>query len=420
MNAIIKVRELTKIYRLGKIHTNLLSEKLGNTFRTFFDKCKQPSKFWIDTVSVQRKYKSKEEIYALKDVSFEVLPGEVVGVIGRNGAGKSTLLKILSRITTPSSGHVELYGKAASLLEVGTGFHPELTGKENIFLNGAILGMSKNEIKNQFDQIVAFAGIDKFLDTPVKRYSSGMYMRLAFAVAAHLEPEILIIDEVLAVGDLQFQKKCLSKINDIAGQGRTVIFVSHNMAAISSLCSQTYLLENGMIISRGKTSKVISKYISTIHQNADIPLDQRSHDGNGLARITKVIFKHQSGDSNNSFLSGECLKIVIECKSSCTLSNAAYSIGIYDYAGIKLAMLKTSLVNKELEIAKGHNRICCSIPNLPLYPGQYFINVAITTAHELIDGIVRCADFFVEEGDFFGYGFLPDSGPLLIKHDWLS
>lgn len=419
MNEIIKVRELTKIYKLGKMQTNLLSEKLRNKFYSFFDKFKRTIKARKNAIH-KNKNKLEDQIYALKDVTFEVRQGEVVGVIGDNGAGKSTLLKILSRITAPSSGYVELYGRAASLLEVGTGFHPELTGKENIFLNGAILGMSKKEIKDQFDQIVAFAGVNKFLNTPVKRYSSGMYMRLAFAVAAHLEPEILIIDEVLAVGDLQFQKKCLSKLSDIAGQGRTVIFVSHNMAAISSLCSHAYLLENGMIVSRGKTCEVISKYISTIHQNTDIPLDQRSHDGNGLARITKVMFKHQNGNSNNSFLSGECLRIVIECKSSCKLSNAAYSIGIYDFTGIKLAMLKTSLMNKGIEIEKGHNRICCSIPNLPLYPGQYFINVAITTGPELIDGIVRCAAFFVEEGDFFGFGLLPDFGPLLIHHDWLS
>jgi lipopolysaccharide transport system ATP-binding protein len=201
-------------------------------------------------------------IWALKDVSFEVQEGEVLGIIGRNGAGKTTLLKILSRVTEPTKGEVKIRGRVGSLLEVGTGFHPELTGRENIFLNGAILGMRKEEIKKKFDEIVAFAEIEKFLDTPVKRYSSGMYVRLAFAVAAHLEPEILIVDEVLAVGDAQFQKKCLGKMGDVAKEGRTVLFVSHNLQSISELCNKTFLLDRGMVINRGKTEDVINNYVN--------------------------------------------------------------------------------------------------------------------------------------------------------------
>lgn len=205
-----------------------------------------------------------EEFWALKDVSFEIKRGEVVGVIGRNGAGKSTLLKILSRITEPTVGRVEIRGRVASLLEVGTGFHPELTGRENIYLNGAILGMSRAEIKRKFDEIVAFAEVEKFLDTPVKRYSSGMYVRLAFAVAAHLEPEILVVDEVLAVGDAEFQKKCLGKMKDVADHGRTVLFVSHNMAAVSNLCSKAAVLKSGRLVDMGNTDKVIREYLGRL------------------------------------------------------------------------------------------------------------------------------------------------------------
>ncbi|HKO60661.1 MAG TPA: ABC transporter ATP-binding protein [Pyrinomonadaceae bacterium] len=207
--------------------------------------------------------RKRETMWALRDVSFEINPGEVVGIIGRNGAGKSTLLKILSRITEPTEGRIELYGRVGSLLEVGTGFHPELSGRENIYLNGSILGMTRKEIESRFDDIVAFAEIEKFIDTPVKRYSSGMYLRLAFAVAAHLEPEILVVDEVLAVGDMQFQKKCLGKIEQVAGEGRTVLFVSHNMPAVQRLCSRTLLLNEGRIVRDGETQSVVREYLTT-------------------------------------------------------------------------------------------------------------------------------------------------------------
>jgi len=217
----------------------------------------------------------KEVFWALKDLSFEIKQGERVGIIGRNGAGKSTLLKILSRITEPTTGEIRMKGRVASLLEVGTGFHPELTGRENIYLNGAILGMSKKEIERKFEEIVNFAEVEKFLDTPVKRYSSGMYVRLAFAVAAHLEPEILIVDEVLAVGDAQFQKKCLGKMDEVARGGRTVIFVSHNMSAISSLCEECILLDGGKIVSQGETSAVIKKYLKTQQVSSDGEVDLR-------------------------------------------------------------------------------------------------------------------------------------------------
>lgn len=252
MNPIIEVSGLSKQYHIGKRQQyKTLRETLMNALTS-------PARLF-------RKNGSKSEdntIWALKDVSFEVNQGEVLGIIGRNGAGKSTLLKILSRITEPTEGEVKIHGRVGSLLEVGTGFHPELTGRENIFLNGAILGMRREEIKKKFDEIVAFAEIEKFLDTPVKRYSSGMYVRLAFAVAAHLEPEILIIDEVLAVGDVQFQKKCLGKMGEVAKEGRTVLFVSHNMAAIRNLCQRCIWMEKGSSIGDGNTTVITDSYIN--------------------------------------------------------------------------------------------------------------------------------------------------------------
>jgi lipopolysaccharide transport system ATP-binding protein len=231
----------------------------------------------------------KEEIWALKDVSFEVQHGEVVGIIGRNGAGKSTLLKILSRITEPTEGYAEVYGRVGSLLEVGTGFHPELTGRENIYLNGAILGMSREEINRKFDEIVDFAEIEKFIDTPVKHYSSGMGLRLGFAVAAHLEPEILVVDEVLAVGDAEFQKKCLGKMSDVAGEGRTVLFVSHNMTAVQNLCGRAILLEQGALICLGETANVVQEYLGRSLQNKlAVQWDLDNAPGNDKAKLLKA------------------------------------------------------------------------------------------------------------------------------------
>lgn len=262
--AIIRVEKLGKKYRLGQIHTDLLSEKFGNNVKHLFDRVLGKANLPSATLDVS----PDKDFWALRDVSFEIKQGEVAGIIGRNGAGKSTLLKILSRITEPTEGQVELYGRVGSLLEVGTGFHPELTGRENIFLNGAILGMKKAEIRKKFDDIVAFAEVEKFIDTPVKHYSSGMYVRLAFAVAAHLEPEILLVDEVLAVGDAAFQKKCLGKIGEVAKEGRTVLFVSHNMGAINRLCSDCVWLHDGRIRSFGSTSPIISSYLKSINVSA--------------------------------------------------------------------------------------------------------------------------------------------------------
>lgn len=257
---VIKVENLGKQYRLGRVGTGTLSHDLNRFWHSI--RGKEDPYLKIGDVNKRDEIGTSDLVWALKDINFEVKQGEVLGIIGKNGAGKSTLLKILSQITSPTTGSIKIKGRVASLLEVGTGFHPELTGRENIFLNGAILGMKKQEIKAKFDEIVAFSGIEKYIDTPVKRYSSGMYVRLAFAVAAHLEPEILIIDEVLAVGDAEFQKKCLGKMKDVSGQGRTVLFVSHNMVAVKSLCLTGMYLHNGIVRKCGEINVVVDEYLN--------------------------------------------------------------------------------------------------------------------------------------------------------------
>jgi lipopolysaccharide transport system ATP-binding protein len=286
MKPIIKAENISKQYRIGTQEKSYqtLRDALTGTF-------KNPLRQWRGRLG------RNETIWALKDINFEVQPGEVIGIIGKNGAGKSTLLKILSRITEPTTGRIDLYGRVGSLLEVGTGFHPELTGRENVFLNGAILGMKRVEILSKFDEIVAFSGVEKFLDTPVKHYSSGMYTRLAFAVAAHLDPEILIVDEVLAVGDVSFQKKCLGKMGEVANKGRTVLFVSHNMVAVQSLCSRIIWLQQGAVLEEGQTGAVISKYLRTsfsvrCEQTWD---DMNNAPGNDQVRIRRASIRPADG-----------------------------------------------------------------------------------------------------------------------------
>ena len=265
-DVVIKVENVSKQYHLGKVGTGTITNDLNRWWQMARGK-EDPYLKIGDTNDRTQKSSNNDVVWAIKDINFEVKLGEVLGIIGKNGAGKSTLLKILSRVTAPTIGDIKVKGRIASLLEVGTGFHPELSGRENIFLNGAILGMTKQEIKLKFDEIVEFSGVDRYIDTPVKRYSSGMYVRLAFAVAAHLESEILILDEVLSVGDAEFQKKCLGKMKDVAGQGRTVLFVSHNMTAVNSLCSKCLYLKNGAVVSMGDTIKIVNQYLSNENTN---------------------------------------------------------------------------------------------------------------------------------------------------------
>ncbi len=364
-----------------------------------------------------------EEIWALRNVSFEVKRGEVLGIIGRNGAGKSTLLKVLSRITEPSEGCVRLRGRVGSLLEVGSGFHPELTGRENIFLNGAILGMTSGEIKSKFDEIVAFADIERFLDTPVKRYSSGMYMRLAFAVAAHLEPEILIVDEVLAVGDVQFQKKCLGKIGDIAGKdGRTVLFVSHNLAALGELCGPGLWLENGMVVARGAAGKLIGDYLATATISTPSTRLRRRNIGDDV-RIESVQLLVDNIPSTNVRAGQSCVFRVHYCMlSDRPVKPMSFSIMLFS-EGQKLSNLWTNCHEDFVRTftslpKKGY--VDCHIAKWPFRNQTIRLDVYSHIGHAAQDWIEEALIFNSHDGDFFDSGVLtnPDQGIMFLDHQW--
>jgi lipopolysaccharide transport system ATP-binding protein len=322
-----------------------------------------------------------EDFWALRDVSFQVRQGEVVGIIGRNGAGKSTLLKILSRITEPTEGQAVLRGRVASLLEVGTGFHPELTGRENIFLNGAILGMSRAEIRRKFDEIVAFAEVEKFLDTPVKRYSSGMYVRLAFAVAAHLEPEILVVDEVLAVGDASFQKKCLGKMQDVSSRGRTVLFVSHSMPTILRLCERVVLLQNGMVVGDGPAEEITRKYLSPEHGRAAERVWKTPEDapGDGIARLHAVRVINALGEITETVDVSESFEIEVEYWNLQDRIKPTVSIHFTNEDGV-LLFVTNDFSNQGWWLSErrpGRVRARCRVPAYLLAEGQLYILAAL-------------------------------------------
>ena len=353
-----------------------------------------------------------EEFWALKDVSFEIKRGDSVGIIGRNGAGKSTLLKILSRITEPTTGRIKIAGRVASLLEVGTGFHPELTGRENIFLNGAILGMSRREIQLKFDEIVDFAGVEKFLDTPVKRYSSGMYVRLAFAVAAHLEPEILIVDEVLAVGDAQFQKKCLGKMQEIGNSGRTVLFVSHNMAAIANLCKEAIYIDGGKLHTTGNTAEVVSVYLRGLTVVAREQLSARKdRKGSGIARFHSVDVINSENRKTTTIMCGQNITIRIKLSSQTKkliLKNPIVALGLDNSNGQRVWHLCNETIGKyfnEIDVENDHLEI--RIPRLPLVPGIYTMVMFLSSNGVIADWIQNAESFNVEPGDFYQTGKLP-------------
>jgi lipopolysaccharide transport system ATP-binding protein len=367
---------------------------------------------------------TQEEFWALKDVSFEVKQGDRIGIIGRNGAGKSTLLKILSRITEPTTGQITLNGRVASLLEVGTGFHPELTGRENIYLNGAILGMDRVDIKRKFDEIVDFAEIEKFLDTPVKRYSSGMYVRLAFAVAAYLEPDILIVDEVLAVGDSQFQKKCLGKMEDIAEkEERTVLFVSHNMGAITQLCNQAILLIKGEVNFIEQPEKVISQYINsnTIDGGFVDLKTNKERRGNKKVLFRWVKSSKNDGQETESFSIGDdvCISFCIE--SSTIVKNIKLSLEIRTSEGIKLSNSIDMDSGFQIEKVDGLQSYCICFRDIRLYPDAYYISLwaSSTDSIEPYDYIEDCLRFQIVDGGKLTMRYLPRSaGIFFFTPEW--
>ena len=342
----------------------------------------------VNSLNSPNSRQASDDLWALKDVSFEVKRGEVVGIIGRNGAGKSTLLKILSRITEPTSGRAEIHGRVGSLLEVGTGFHPELTGRENIFLNGAILGMHRVEIQRRFDEIVAFAEIERFLDTPVKRYSSGMYVRLAFAVAAHLEPEILLVDEVLAVGDAAFQKKCLGKMGDVAKQGRTVLFVSHNMAAVQSLCKIAVLLRGGLIAARGATEEVVHAYLATGVQAGEAHFNGLTkREGNGAALFSAVRMLDEAGNLISSIPMGGSLILELLFKNIQPVAHPAISARLHTPLGQDIAAWRTQETYGQMPPAKQGGVVRLRIRELNLLPGTYHFAIGLIDGYQTLDFI---------------------------------
>jgi lipopolysaccharide transport system ATP-binding protein len=367
---------------------------------------------------------SNKTIWAVKDVSFEVKHGEIVGIIGRNGAGKSTLLKILSRITEPTSGFAEIRGRMGSLLEVGTGFHPELTGRENIQLNGAILGMKRAEIRKNFDEIVAFAEVEQFIDTPVKHYSSGMYLRLAFAVAAHLEPEILLVDEVLAVGDAAFQKKCLSKMGEVAGKGRTVLFVSHNMLAIQSLCTKVILLANGKITINGPTEQAVAKYLASMERIQSEPLAQREDRVGGESfRFASVQFLDaHTMTPCDVLVSGQTviMRIGFLCKLA-NIEDVGIDFSFRTLGGAQLFACSSRAVGKAINVRLGEGYTDCLISKWPLKAGCYTGNLyAERNGGTTLDWVVDAYMLNVENGDYYASGRLPAShNPgVLIDYTW--
>jgi lipopolysaccharide transport system ATP-binding protein len=415
---IIQVENLGKKYIIGhqkQERYTALRDVIANGAKSVGQKLLTPMGKKVSDPTV-------EEFWALKDVSFEIKQGDRVGIIGRNGAGKSTLLKILSRITEPTTGRISIKGRVASLLEVGTGFHPELTGRENIYLNGAILGMSKVEIKRKFDEIVAFAEVEKFLDTPVKRYSSGMYVRLAFAVAAHLEPEILIVDEVLAVGDTAFQKKCLGKMGDVAKEGRTVLFVSHNMAAVEALCSKGILLEQGQI------KKIDSAKIITIQFQKNIinSTSQKEH-----KQIIGFSDQYRIGISNlryqiasRNFDNGFDLKIEFDVLAEKHHSNIGIGLTISTVSGIRIAMIAPSITNYVINNIQGVYQCVfeCSDIGKYLAGGDYMISIWLSKPKiECLLKIENALIVTIPSSDIFGTGIYFESHvhglvPLPMKH----
>jgi lipopolysaccharide transport system ATP-binding protein len=374
------------------------------------------------TFSKKNRRPVREEFWALKDINFEIEKGDRVGIIGRNGAGKSTLLKLLSRITAPTTGRIHLRGKVASLLEVGTGFHPELTGRENIYLNGSILGMGKFEIRKQFDEIVAFAEIERFLDMPVKRYSSGMYVRLAFAVAAHLAPEILIVDEVLAVGDAKFQKKCLGKMESVTAEGRTVLFVSHNMTTIKNLCNRGILLQEGQIQSQGDAKKVVDVYLGNLQQQAvSVHLrDRGDRQGSGVVFASSIRFGTQSNLSSGHWVTGEeaTLEIDYECQENKLYHNIEVVVRIQYLDLASFLHLGTNIVRKDIAFVQGSGCFRCQIPNLPIEPGRYAVSTGIKLDGAIVDWVEAAAFVEVREGDYYKSGRMQTCAGFLCDYSW--
>lgn len=415
MKPAISVTRLGKLYRLSGPPTehhrslrDLISHRIASMSRRRPVQDIQPRK--------------DREFWALRDLSFEIGMGERVGIIGRNGAGKSTLLKLLSRITSPTLGRIILRGRVASLLEVGTGFHPELSGRENIYVNGSILGMRKGEIKRKFDEIVDFADIERFLDTPVKRYSSGMYMRLAFAVAAHLDPEILLVDEVLAVGDANFQAKCLGKMESISNQGRTVLFVSHNMSAVATLCKRAILLQKDCEALDGTVDSIIAKYLETA-PTAEAISNRTDRIGSGYVRAVGMSFQDANGMPTRALISNAPAKVVVdvEVQPEALGKPITVILVICDRSDTRLFSLYSEWQRTELKVTEPKAQLVCSVPDgFPLIPDNYSVILGVLINGVVADKLNNAAQFEIISNDAFGTGVVPSIGlgAMVVKNSW--
>ncbi|WP_435373091.1 ABC transporter ATP-binding protein [Aequorivita marina] len=402
---ILKASNISKQYRLGNVGTGTLSHDLNR----FWHRIRGKEDPYLKVGAVNdRSSKTKEEyVWALRDINFEVQQGEVLGIIGKNGAGKSTLLKILSRVTSPTTGVIKTKGRIASLLEVGTGFHPELTGRENIYLNGAILGMTKTEINAKLDEIIGFSGCDLYIDTPVKRYSSGMKVRLAFAVAAHLEPDILVVDEVLAVGDAEFQKKAIGKMQDISkGQGRTVLFVSHNMGSVKSLCTRAIVLENGLTAFEGKVDVAVDYYLaSNTSEKYKSLQDRNDRAGGGFFRFTDILIRSQTKSNLQKILSGEdyVFRVFFSIKSK--LEKVSIRLRFIDKDRKIRFLCNNCFVDDYYSLEKNEGYLIdVSVPNFPLPNGIYTIQLSAFSENGIEDDIEDAFEFSVVGGDFYKTG----------------
>jgi len=413
----IKAEGISKLYRLehggagSKTFRDLLTDMATAPLRRFRQ--------------IRGSDVSMEDFWAVQDVSFEIQPGEVIGIIGRNGAGKSTLLKILSRIVEPTRGQVTLRGRVASLLEVGTGFHPELTGRENIYLNGSILGMKKREIDTQFDEIVAFAEIERFLDTPVKRYSSGMYVRLAFAVAAHLQPEILIVDEVLAVGDADFQKKCLGKMREVSkGDGRTVIFVSHNMGAVTTLCNRALLLERGQLVAEGPSSEVVDRYLVPVAEGVTGAFDLRNTTARADNFPKIVVAARVMDESRRLTLTAspfQKIRIELDLVPPFPMRTPMVDIGFNNARGERIFLVSSNLSPTPLGSANGISTTSVTFEMPPLYPGRYEFDIGIMpVSGRYIDHITPGGTIEVLHDNYLqtSYPYFVEMGAVLVPSRW--
>jgi len=422
---VIKIDNLSKQYRLGEVGTGTLSHDLNRWWALARGK-EDPYSIVDQTYDISQKT-DMDYFWALRDINLEINKGEILGIIGKNGAGKSTLLKLISRITSPTTGSIKTRGCIASLLEIGTGMHPEMTARENIYLNGAILGMKRNEISEKFDEIISFSGCERFVDTPIKRFSSGMKVRLGFAVAAYLEPDILIVDEVLAVGDAEFQKKCIGKMKDVAGHGRTVLFVSHNMAAVQVLCTSAVLLKHGKIGKTGNVDLVIRKYRENNDLSCSVKLSERNdREGSGLVKFTGIRFGIDSKINNlGVVVSGKNLHIILEYTTmpDFNSNNVHFSVEFRDTYDSPLFTCATRHVGFKVNKLMQKGNINLKIDKLPLVVGLYQLDLYCKVDEVKSDYIRSASRFEVTENDIYGTGIIPDKikhGPFLINYSWIQ